>query len=126
MTRPPRVAGFTLVEMLVAVAVLAIALSAILAGMARYTGNAASLRERTVALWVAHNRLTLIELARAWPDIGSSDGEMEMAGSKWKWQAKVQKTADDHLRRIDITVKTRDRKGDAASLTAFLADTGRQ
>lgn len=127
-----RPAGFTLVEMLVAVAVLAIALSAILSGMARYAGNAAMLREKTVALWVAHNRLTQLELQPEWPNIGKSDGDMEMAGVKWKWTAEVKKTPDDHLRRVDIGVRPATprgkskEQGDVASLTAFIADTGKQ
>ena len=56
-----RIAGFTLIEMLVAVAVLAIAMAAILGGMARYADNAGHLRERTLGLWVAHNRLVEFE-----------------------------------------------------------------
>ncbi len=83
--------GFTLVEMLVAVTVLAIAMAAILAGMARYADNAARLRERTIALWVAHNRLTEIALQPTWPDLGRSDGEMHMAGRTWKWEVEVKK-----------------------------------
>jgi len=118
--------GFTLIEMLAAVAVLAIAMAAILSGMARHADNAGYLRERTVALWVAHNRLTEIELQPAWPDVGKSDGEIEMAGLKWKWMAEVKKTPDAHLRRIDLRVLSPSRKADAAQLSAFIADTGRQ
>lgn len=118
--------GFTLIEMVAAVAVLAMAMAAILSGMARYADNAAHLRERTIALWVAHNRLTEIELQPVWPDVGRSDGEMDLAGRKWKWEAEVKKTTDDQLRRIDIRVLSSRRDGNAASLSAFLADTGRQ
>ncbi|HEX4896385.1 MAG TPA: type II secretion system minor pseudopilin GspI [Solimonas sp.] len=118
--------GFTLIEMLAAVAVLAIAMAAIIAGMARYADNAGYLRERTVALWVAHNRLAEIQLQRTWPDVGRSDGEMEMAGRTWEWEAEVQKTVDEHLRRVDVRVKAPGREGHAAGLTGFLADTGRQ
>lgn len=118
--------GFTLIEMVVAVAVLAIAMAAILSGMARYADNAAYLRERTIALWVAHNRLAEIELEPGWPDVGKSDGDMKLAGQKWKWQVEVVKTADDHLRRINISVLSPNRKGAAASLSGFISDTGRQ
>lgn len=121
-----RAAGFTLIEMLVAVAVLAIAMAAIISGMARHADNAGRLREKTVALWVAHNRLTEIELERGWPDVGKSDGETEMAGVKWKWIVEIKKTPDEHLRRADIRVLSTNRKDDAASLSAFFADTGRQ
>lgn len=120
-------AAFTLIEMLVAVAVLAIAMSAIISGMARYADSAGYLRERTLGLFVAHNRLTEIELERGWPDTGKSDGEIEMAGIKWKWMVEVKPTPDPHLRRVDIRVLSpADRERDAATLSAFLADTGRQ
>ncbi|AXQ31714.1 type II secretion system protein GspI [Solimonas sp. K1W22B-7] len=117
--------GFTLIEMLVAVAVVAIAMGAIITGLARYADNAARLREKTVALWVAHNRLTELELQRAWPDIGKSDGEVMMAGVKWKWFVEIKATPDPHLRRADIRVQPLKRKDDVMSLSAFFADTGR-
>ncbi|TJY55776.1 type II secretion system protein GspI [Sinimarinibacterium sp. CAU 1509] len=130
MKRPATVArpehGFTLVEMLVAVAVLAIAMAAILSGMARYADNTAHLRERTLALWVAHNRLTEIELQPKWPDVSKSDGDMEMGGRSWRWKVEVKKTEDPHLRRIDIQVLSPNREGNAATLSSFIADTGRQ
>jgi general secretion pathway protein I len=118
--------GFTLIEMVVAVAILAMAMAAILSGMARYADNTAHLRERTVALWIAHNRLTEIELQPVWPDVGRSDGEVTFSGQKWRWEVDVQKTTDDRLRRLDIRVLSPRRDGDAASLSAFLADTGRR
>lgn len=124
--RAGRHAGFTLIEMVAAVAVLAMAMAAILSGMARYADNAGHLRERTIALWVAHNRLTEIELQPVWPDVGRSDGEAEMAGQTWKWRVEVLETTDDKLRRVNIRVLSPRRDGDAASLSAFIADTGRQ
>jgi general secretion pathway protein I len=121
-----RARGFTLVEILIAVAVLAIAMAAILSGMARYAGNAALLREKTVALWIAHNRLTLIELGANFPNTGTSDGEVTMAGVKWKWVADVQKTSDDHLRRVNLSVRPLARTEDSVTVSGFIADTGRQ
>lgn len=128
-----RARGFTLIEMLAAVAVVAIALGAIIAGMARYTSNAAYLRDKTVALWVAHNRLSELALQRAWPDTGKSDGKAEMAGAEWKWEMEVQATTDPHLRRVDIRVMAdKGKPGDIdqpaplARLAAFIGDAGRK
>jgi general secretion pathway protein I len=73
--RPPS-SGFTLIEVLAAVAVLAIALSALISGMARYADNAARLRDKSLAFVVAHNRLTEIELQPVWPKEGRSDGDV--------------------------------------------------
>ncbi len=118
--------GFTLIEMLVAVAVLAIAMAAILSGMARYADNASHLRERTFGLWVAHNRLAEFELQKTWPDVGKADGTVEMGGFKWKWKAEIKKTQDDNLRRIDLVVLSPDGKSNAAALSSFLPNAGKQ
>ena len=117
--------GFTLLEVLVAVAVLAIALAAILAGMARYADNAAYLNQKTVALFVAHNRLAEIELEPVLPSVGKSDGDAEMAGSKWHWNVEVSETPDPSLRRVNVRVQAPGRDGDVATLSSFISNLGR-
>jgi len=113
--------GFTLIEVLVAVAVLAFAMGALVTGMARYTTNAAALREKTVALWAAHNRLTEIELEAGWPSTGKSDGDVDMAGAKWRWFVEVTETPDPDVRRVNIRVRLDGRDTDAAALSSFLS-----
>jgi general secretion pathway protein I len=117
-----RARGFTLVEILVAVAVLGVAMGAILSGMARYADNAGALREKTVALWVAHNRLTEIGLQPGWPEIGNSDGDLEMAGIEWRWEVTVAETPDPRVRRVDITVRPKGSAGAAAALSSFVGE----
>jgi general secretion pathway protein I len=114
-----RARGFTLIEILVAVAVLAIALSAILAGMTHYASTAGRLKQKTIALWVAHNRLTELELQSAPPATGNSDGEVSMANQKWKWLVEVKSTPDPRLRRVDIRVQANETEGTLATLSAF-------
>lgn len=125
----PLCRGFTLIEVLAAVAILAIALAALISGMARYADNAGRLREKTLAIVVAHNRLAQIELEPGWPNEGRSDGDVEMGGIQWRCEVEVKKTPDEHLRRIDVGVRraeSRDKDSAVASLSAFVADTGRQ
>lgn len=122
----PAGAGFTLIEVVVALAVLATAMAALLTGMARYADQAGYLREKTVALWVAHNRLTEIDLEPVWPEVGNSDGDAEMAGLRWRWRVTVLETPDPEVRRIDIRVQASGRDGDAATLSSFVSKTGRQ
>lgn len=112
--------GFTLIEVLIATAVLAFAMGAVITGMAHYADNAGSLRERTVALWVAHNRLTELDLEPAWPAIGKSDGDVDMAGIEWRWFVTVSETPDPDVRRVEIRVQPKGREEDSAALSSFI------
>lgn len=117
-----RARGFTLVEVLVAVAVLAIAMAAVISAMARQADNAGYLKQKTLALWVAHNRLAELQLESTTPSTGRSDGKVEMSGVEWKWQTEIKATEDDRLRRVDITVSGPSQKrGSLAQLSGFLA-----
>jgi general secretion pathway protein I len=120
--RRARPRGFTLVEVLAAVAVLAIAMAAIIGGMARYASSADHLRQRTLALWVAQNRIAELMSQPTWPSTGRSNGDVEMAGLDWRWTVLVQETPDDRLRRIDVSVSRDGDDGTLASLSAFLRD----
>lgn len=113
--------GFTLIEIVVALAVLAVAMGALISGMGRYADNAAYLREKTLALYVAHNRLTEIEVSAVFPSVGKSDGDVEMAGIKWRWHVEVSETADPNVHRVDIGVEADGRKGNSAALSSFVA-----
>lgn len=117
--------GFTLIEVLIAVTILAIAMGAVISGIARYADNAASLREKTVAIWVAHNRLSEIDLEPGWPALGTSDGDVEMAGVEWRWFVTVSETPDPDVRRVEIRVQAQGRETDAAALSSFIGKAGR-
>lgn len=113
--------GFTLVEVLVAVAILAIALSAVIAASARYASNASYLRQKTLALWVAHNRMAEIEIEGRWLSPGKSDEDVEMAGQKWTYEQVIAETTDEKLRRVDISVSSARDKAVLARLSGFIA-----
>lgn len=113
--------GFTLIEIIVALAVLAVALGALITGMARYADTAAILRERTLGVWVAHNRLAELQLQPGLPTIGGSDGDVTLAGIEWRWRVEVSEGADPNLRRVDITVRAQGRESDAAQFTTFFS-----
>ncbi len=107
-------------------AVLAIALSAILAGMARYTDNAAYLNEKTMALLVAHNRLT----SRAGAGLAGHRQERRRDGNGRSEMALGRRShrhaPDPNLRRVDIRVQAPRRKGNAATVSSFVSTAGRK
>jgi general secretion pathway protein I len=84
--------GFTLVEILIALAVLAIVMSALLVSSSNYVSNAAYLKQATLSQWVAENVATEYQIKKDFPRVGSKqDGETEMAGVKWRWRVQVKK-----------------------------------
>ena len=96
--------GFTLVEILVALAIVAIALSAGMRALAQATDTASALKARTLALWVAQNRLAAAQIATPWPALGSYSGDATQAGAPFVWRASVTATPNLAFRRIEIAV----------------------
>ncbi len=96
--------GFTLLEVLVALAILATALTAILRTTAQYIDNTAYLRDKTLAHWVAMNVFTELQIANQWLDIGEHKGHASMGGMEWYWRIKVSETPDPELRQMNIQV----------------------
>ena len=97
--------GFTLVEVLVALAVLAIALAALMRSLAQSIDTSYVLREHTLAAWVAQDRLVMHQLKLDWPSTDTTDGENEVSGEKWFWREKVIATPEPKMRRIEITIR---------------------
>jgi len=111
-SRRHSVLGFTLIEMLVAMAILAVGMGAIIKAAAENATNAAYLRDREIARWVATDRLTEMQVTDTWSDKSTKKGDVEMLNIRWYWQARIQKVQDPDLRRVDVEVR---RDKDAAS-----------
>jgi general secretion pathway protein I len=105
----PEQAGFTLAEVLVAVAVLAIALGAVMRVTAQSAGTAADVRDRLQGLWVAEDRLALMQMRRDFPPPDTDDGDTEWFGRKWYWTDKIQTTAVGGIRRIEIEIRAEEK-----------------
>jgi len=100
-----RAGGFTLLEVLVALAVLAAALGALIAGISQSTDNAARLRDKTFAHWVALNKLTELQVSGTWPRVAITKGTVVLAEREWHWTLNVSGTPDQDLRRAEVEVR---------------------
>jgi len=114
--------GFTLLEIMVALAVLALAMGALVKTSSDYTSNQTYLRDRTMTTWVARNVLAQHQLENQWPRVGERKGALEMGWQEWEWRAKISQTEEDKLRRIDVEVRAIDSEDEApiTVLSGFL------
>jgi len=113
--------GFTLIEVLVALAVVAMSLGAIITSSGTQASQAGYLKQKTLAHWVALNEITQLQINKDWPDLGSRDGSAEMADNEWYWIRTVKKTEDENSRQVVFKVfSDKTRKNNLTSLTAYL------
>jgi len=99
-----RTRGFTLIEVMVALTIVALSLTAVTASMSQMIDAANTMRDRTYASWIAQNRIAELRLAATTPDVGATNGEVEYANVEWTWRAVVSETGVDDLFRIDVSV----------------------
>jgi len=113
--------GFTLLESLVALAILAIALSAVLRVAGAETRHTEDLRIRLLADWVAQNRLALHTAQGDWLAVGTQKGEDTQAGIVLQWREEITVTPNPAFRRIEVSVFTaEDPEHVLRKLTGFL------
>jgi general secretion pathway protein I len=108
MKRMKHAQGFTLVEVLVALAIVTLGMAALLTALGSSADSVSYQRDKTLAEWVALNRIEEERLALKRPTKGKSEGETEMAGVKWKWAEEVQETEVKGILRIDVSARPTD------------------
>ena len=103
-TAPPR--GFTLVEVLVALVIVAFGMGAVLAALSSAAESVMRLREQSFAEWVGFNQLATTRLKATVPPVGTTSGDIEFAATHWQWQQTVTKMDIPGLMRITIRVRS--------------------
>ena len=102
--RSERRAGFTLVEVLVALAIVSIALSAALRAAGQGTNNAGEMRSRLLAGWVAENLLAEHRARGDWLPPGIQRGTQYQAGIEFMWREEITAMPSAAFRRVDVFV----------------------
>ncbi|WP_350354794.1 type II secretion system minor pseudopilin GspI [Shewanella psychrotolerans] len=101
--------GMTLLEVIVALAVFAIAAVSITKSLGEQMANMPILEERTLAQWVASNQMVDARLEGKFPNLGKKEGRVDLADKEWFWRKEVVKTTDDNFRMIRISVSDDER-----------------
>ncbi|MEO0575517.1 MAG: type II secretion system minor pseudopilin GspI [Pseudomonadota bacterium] len=96
--------GFTLIEVMVALVIVAVGLSTISVSLSQHASNSRKLRDMTLASFIAGNTLTTLRLQPEFPDIGRSTDELEFANREWLVTTFVQESGIEGLRRADVSI----------------------
>jgi general secretion pathway protein I len=114
--------GFTLIEVMLAMAVFSIAGIAILGTADTNARNLGHLESKIIANWVASNQLVEMSLGNTWPPKNNKKGKVELAGQEWFWQQKVLKTTDKNMRSVVMEVRLEEKEQSAlTSLATYVA-----
>jgi general secretion pathway protein I len=103
-----RGSGFTLIEAVVALAIVALGMMALYMQLNQYAVTATYMEEKTLASWIATNRLTELSVEPSWPELGTQEEEIEFAGRSWRYTVDVSETQVENLRRVDVSVTRAD------------------
>jgi general secretion pathway protein I len=96
--------GFTLLEVLVALIIVAFGMGAVLAALSSAADSSTRLREKSFAEWIGFNQLSTARLALQSPGTGSSTGEVDFANEHWHWRQQVEALDIPGVQRITVDV----------------------
>jgi general secretion pathway protein I len=119
--------GFTLIEVLVALVIVALGMSALLESLGSAADTATWLRDKTFAQWIAFNQLATLRVSGALPTDGTTDGELDYAGRHWRWRQIVTDLGFPGVFLVDVKVEPADtssvdEKGWMTTVTGALGD----
>ncbi|WP_415774468.1 type II secretion system minor pseudopilin GspI [Paraburkholderia sp. J94] len=119
----PRAArGFTMIEVLVALAIVAIALAASLRAVGSLAASEADLHDRLLAGWSADNALAQLHLSHVWPDIGQRSFDCSQGNLALMCTQRVASTPNPVFRRVEVSVTTPGRAGNLAQLVTVIGN----
>lgn len=119
-----RQSAFTLLEVMVALAIVALSLSAVVASIGQMALVATAMQERSYASWVAQNKIVALRLSNAIPKVSKTDDEVNFANIDWDLQTTVSETAVENLYRIDVAVSYAGAEHAIRTVSGFVGEPG--
>jgi general secretion pathway protein I len=115
--------GFTLLEVLVALAIVGLGMIAVFTQLNQSLLAASRLRDKTLAHWIAVDRITELRITGQFPEVSEQTDELEMARATWSYTVKVSQTPVEALRRVDVSVGFADTPDNiVATVTGFVGE----
>jgi general secretion pathway protein I len=114
--------GFTLIEVMVAMAIAALGLAAVAASISQMVDAGTAMQQRTYASWIAQNKITEMRLANVVPDVSETSGDTMFAGQEWVWRATVSDVGIENLFRVDVEVGLAGREESIRTVTGFIGE----
>lgn len=116
------VRGFTLIEVMVALAIAALALAAVAASITQKVDAAIAMQDRMYASWIAQNLVAELRLTNQLPEVSETSGEVEYAGLEWAWQTVVSETGVENLYRVDVAISYAGSDDVIRNVTGFVGE----
>jgi general secretion pathway protein I len=114
--------GFTMIEVLVALAIIAVALAASLRAVGSLANGEADLHRRLLAGWSADNALAQLHLTHAWPNIGSTSFDCSQGNLQLRCTQHVTATPNPVFRRVEMMVTMPGETGNLAQMVTVVAN----
>lgn len=96
--------GFTLLEVLIALTILAIGAAGLMTASSHALRQQQALEARVFATWIAQNKITELRAAGVWADTAGNDEKVTMAGREWSLRTTVSTTPNPNIRKIEVAV----------------------
>lgn len=113
-----RFSGFTLIEVLAALVIIALGMLAVIRAVNQTVSNTGYMRDKTIAHWIAMNQLTETRLKISAPPNETSEGDVDMAGTSWHWRMEVT-SVDPNISRIEVKVSPKGAADGSSMDTVF-------
>ena len=112
--------GFTLLELMVALAIFSVAALAMLKYSSQSVNQQEIMEEKTLALWTAENAMATLRLETPWPPTGTTVNSVEHARREWRVTVRVSDTVVDTLRKVSVSVARQESDSELSSLTGYV------